>query len=46
MEKLVQELIGDRLLALSRYITMDTSSRTVLVDRSLLIADGYRVELH
>lgn len=46
MEGLVQELIGDRLLALSRYITMDTPSRTVLVDRTSLLSDGYRVVLH
>ena len=46
MEKLVNELISDRLLTLSRYITLDTSSRTVLIDQSSLVTDGYRVVTH
>ena len=45
LEKLVQELLGDRLLLLSRYITLDSSTRTMMVDRSSLLADGYTVEL-
>lgn len=45
LEKLVQELLGDRLLLLSRYITLDSSTRTMLVDRSSLLADGYTMEL-
>ena len=45
LEKLVQELLGDRLLLLSRYITLDSSTRTMMVDQSSLLADGYIVEL-
>lgn len=46
MEKLVNELISDRLLTLSRYITLDTSSKTILIDQSSLVTDGYRVVTH
>lgn len=46
MEKLVHELISDRLLALSRYITLDSSTRTVLIDRTSLTADGYQIVTH
>ena len=46
MEKLVQELISDRLLTLSRYITMDSSTLTILIDRTSLSADGYQVIIH
>ena len=46
MEKLVRELMSDRLLMLSRYITLDTSSRTVLIDQSSLSEDGYKIVTH
>lgn len=46
MEKLIHELISDRLLAMSRYITLDLSTRTVLIDRTTLSADGYRIITH
>ena len=46
MEKLVQELISDRLLTLSRYITLDSSSRIILIDRTSLATDGYQVITH
>ena len=46
MERLVHELISDRLLTLSRYITLDSSTRTILVDQTSLSADGYRVVTH
>ena len=46
MEKLIHELINDRLLTLSRYITMDSSTRTILIDRTSLSADGYQVLTH
>ena len=45
MENLVKELLGDRLLLLSRYITLDSSTRTMMVDRSSLLSDGYTMEL-
>lgn len=46
MEKLVHELIRDRLLTLSRYITLDSSTRTILIDQTSLSADGYQVVTH
>ena len=46
MEKLVHELISDRLLTLSKYITLDSSTRTILIDQTSLSADGYQVITH
>lgn len=46
MEKLVHELISDRLLTLSRYITLDSSTRTILIDQTSLSEDGYQVVTH
>lgn len=46
MENLVHELVSDRLLVLSRYVVLDTSTRTVMVDQTTLMADGYRVVMH
>ncbi len=46
MERLVHELISDRLMMLSRYITLDSSSRTIMIDQSSLSADGYRIVTH
>lgn len=46
MEKLVQELISDRLLELSRYITLESSSHTIIIDRTSMKNDGYCVVVH
>ena len=46
MEMLVQELINDRLLMLSQYITLDTSTKTILIDQSSLTVDGYHIVTH
>lgn len=46
MEKLIHELISDRLLTLSRYITLDSSTRTILIDQTSLSADGYQIVTH
>lgn len=46
MEKLIHELISDRLMTLSRYITLDSSTRTILIDQTSLTADGYQVVTH
>ena len=46
MEKLVNELINDRLLTLSRYITLDGASHTILIDKTSLSQDGYRIITH
>ena len=46
MEKLIQELIGDRLLELSRYISINSISKTLIIDKTSLVRDGYRVTMH
>ena len=46
MEKMIRELIGDRLLELSRYVTLDSVSKTMHVDESSLKNDGYQVMIH
>ena len=46
MAKLVHELISDRLLELSRYVTLETSRRTILIDKTSMIADGYKTVIH
>lgn len=46
MEKLVHELISDRLLILSRYIALDSSTRTILIDQTSLTTDGYQIVTH
>lgn len=46
MEKMIRELIGERLLELSRYVTLDSLSRTMYVDESSLKSNGYQVMIH
>ena len=46
MEKLIHELIGERLLELSRYISINSISKTPIVDKTSLIRDGYQVTMH
>lgn len=46
MEKLIHELIGDRLLELSRYISINSISKTLIIDKTSLIRDGYQVTTH
>lgn len=46
MEKLIQELIGDRLLELSRYISINSISKTLIIDKTSLVRDGYQVTTH
>ena len=46
LEQLVNELINDRLLTLNKYITMDSASRTILIDQTSLAQDGYRIISH
>lgn len=46
MDKLIRELIGDRLLELSKYVTMDSLSKRVIVDKTTLIQDGYHLITH
>lgn len=46
MEKLIRELIGDRLLELSRYVVLDPLSKTMIIDRTSLMNDGYQLVTH
>ncbi len=46
MEKLVKELIGDRLLELSRYVIMDTLNKTMIIDKTALTDAGYTLVTH
>ena len=46
MEKLIQELIGDRLLEISRYISINSISKTLIIDKTSLVRDGYQVTTH
>lgn len=46
MEKLIQELIGDRLLEISRYISINSISKTLIIDKTSLDRDGYQVTTH
>ena len=46
MEKLVHDLISDRLLELSRYVSLEVSSRTIVIDRTSMTKDGYKVVTH
>lgn len=46
MEKLIHELISDRLLTLSKYIMLDSTTRTILIDQTSLSADGYQIVTH
>jgi len=36
MEKLVRELIGGRLLELSRYVILDTMNKTMIIYKTML----------
>lgn len=46
MEKLIKNLIGDRLLELSRYVIMDPLTKTMRVDKTSLDAAGYTLITH
>lgn len=45
MEALVHSLINDRLLEMSKYITLDPVGRRIIVDRTTMQADGYQVSI-
>ena len=42
-DKLVEELLYDRGLELSRYIRIDHGTKTVIIDKNGLVQDGFRV---
>ena len=46
MERLVKELLGDRLLELSRYVILDTMNRTMIIDKTALSDAGYALVTH
>ncbi len=46
MDVLIQELIGERLLALSQYVSLDPVEKVLRVDETWLKNDGYRLILH
>ena len=46
METIVKQLIEERLLQLSSYIQMNQTSKTVLIDQTSMLADGYKVVIH
>ena len=46
MDVLIQELIGERLLALSQYVSLDPNEKILRVDETWLKSDGYRLILH
>ena len=46
MEKLIHELMSDRLLELGKYVVIDPSERTIIIDRTSLVENGYTVVTH
>ena len=44
--KEMEKLIGDRLLELSRYISINSISKTLIIDKTSLVRDGYQVTTH
>lgn len=46
MDTLIQELIGERLLTLSQYVSLDPVEKVMRVDESCLKTNGYRLILH
>lgn len=46
MDKLIRELIGDRILELNKYITIDSLSKRIIVDNTTLSQDGYKLVTH
>lgn len=46
MDVLVKQLIEERLLQLSNYVQMNQASKTVLIDQTSMIADGFKVIIH
>ena len=46
MDALIQELIGERLLTLSQYVSLDPIEKRLRVDETWLKKDGYQLILH
>jgi hypothetical protein len=45
MEKIIHSLISDRLLGISKYITLDPISHRILIDQTSMQTDGYVVRI-
>jgi len=45
MEMLIKDLVQDRLLQLSQYVFLNQASKTIIVDRSSMIIDGFNVSI-
>ena len=46
MDAIIQELIGDRLLILSQYVSLDTTEKILRLDETSLKSNGYQLILH
>ena len=46
MDKLIRELIGNRLLELNKYVTIYSLSKRIIVDKTTLSQDGYKLVTH
>ena len=46
MDTLIQELIGERLLTLSQYVSLDMTEKILRLDETALKNDGYQLILH
>lgn len=46
MEKHIRELIGDKLLELSRYVILDITNKTMIIDKTTLTNNGYKLVTH
>lgn len=46
MDKLIRELIGDRLLELNKYVRIDSLSKRIIIDKTTLTHDGYQLVTH
>lgn len=46
LDQLIKSLIEDRLLLLSRYVQINQVHKEVLIDKTTMAADGFRVTIH
>ena len=46
MDAVIQELIGDRLLTLSQYVSLNTTEKILWIDETTLKNNGYQLILH
>lgn len=46
MDRLIRELVGDRLLEPSKYVTIDSVSKRIIIDKMTLTNDSYHLVTH